>query len=88
MGIHVIDSKRKIVAGIFNKKHFTLFTWFVLTCCVVIFPIRCDFQPIFINLEFPLRVSFYSWKLGGKETRLNRSGWGSNHTASKNTPIK
>ena len=82
MGIRVIDSKRKIIAGIFNKKHFTLFTWFILPCCVVIFPIRCDFK------AFLLRVSFYSWKFGGKEKRLNRSGWGSNHTASKNKPSK
>ena len=31
-----------ILAGIFNKIHFTLFSWCLLASCVVIFPIRCD----------------------------------------------
>ena len=30
-----------------NKKRLTLFTWCVLACCVVIFPIRCDFSDFF-----------------------------------------
>ena len=43
MGIQAIDSII-IVAG----KNFTLFTWFILACCVVRFPIRCNLSD-FLN---------------------------------------
>ena len=42
MGIQVKDSRRKILARIFNKIHLTLFTLLVFACYVVIFPINCD----------------------------------------------
>ena len=38
----------KNIAGIFKKKNFTLFTWYILACCVVRFPIRCNLSD-FLN---------------------------------------
>ena len=49
MGIQAIDSII-IIAGIFSKKNFTLFTWFIPACCVVRFPIRCNLSD-FLNLR-------------------------------------
>ena len=42
MGIQVKDPRREILATIFNKIHLTVFTLFVFSCYVVIFPIHCD----------------------------------------------
>lgn len=39
-----------ILAEIFNKKCFTLFTWCVLAYCVFFFPIHCDLSNIFCKL--------------------------------------
>ena len=46
--------KKKILAEIFNIKHFTLFIWVVLACCVVVFPIPCDFRESSGNLGVDL----------------------------------
>ena len=43
MGIQVKDSSRKILARMFNKTQLTVFALLVFACCVVIFPIHCDF---------------------------------------------
>ena len=40
-----------ILPGIFNKIRFTLFSWFLLASCVVIFQIRCDLSD-FLYPEF------------------------------------
>ena len=40
MGIQVKDSRRQVLARIFNKIQLTLITLPVFACCVVIFPIH------------------------------------------------
>ena len=52
MGIQVIDSRR--FTEILNKKRLTLFTWCVLACYVVIFPIRSDFSDFFYSRPLSL----------------------------------
>ena len=47
MGIQVKIQEDKYAHKILNIKRLTLFTWCFLACCVVIFPIRCDFSDFF-----------------------------------------
>ena len=58
-----------------QKIRFILFAWFLLTSCVVIFPIRCDLSD-FLYPEFISTNKLKGVKTRDKGNRLNRNGSG------------
>ena len=75
MRIHAIDSRSLILAVIFQKIFSTLFTWFLLVSCVVIFPIPCDLSD-FLYPEFISTNKLKGVKTRDIGNRLNRNGSG------------